>query len=220
MKRFVFLVLFALIVHPCFSQQNGNSILKDLGVFAGPGFSTILGSESWKGTFGFIVGVDTKIFQINEKSAITAGIGFSLQGAAWEEDYPSYYSFNNLQKSGLSTSSSETLSGKVSLVYLFFPILYQYQFDNGIYCEAGLQPGFLLSAKDKYNDESYDYKEYVKTFDLAIPVGAGYKLNEKLSLGGRVSFGVTNLDNSDGDSSDHNFMFVAILRYAFNSEEN
>ena len=40
--------------------------------------------------------------------------------------------------------------------------------------EIGLQPGVLLSAKDNYDGESYDYSDYTKTFDLGIPLGLVY----------------------------------------------
>jgi hypothetical protein len=216
MKKLVFVFLSALLIHPCFSQvQKGDSILSDLGVFAGPGLSTVMGGESWKGMFGFVVGADTKVYKFNPNSAITAGIGFAFQGAAWEEDYSGYNfnTFSSMEKSGMSTTSS--ISGKVSLVYLFIPILYHHVFNNNLYAEAGLQPGFLLSAKDKYDGESYDYKDHVKTFDLGIPVGVGYQLNEKLSLGARATFGVLDINKEESDTSDRNFMLVAVVRYTF-----
>ena len=34
----------------------------------------------------------------------------------------------------------------------------------------------LLSARDKYNGESYDYKDWVTTFDLSVPPGVGIDL--------------------------------------------
>lgn len=205
MKKSVFIALFALILQPCFSQGKGNSFLNDLGVFVGPGFSTIMGGESWKGSFGFIVGVDSKLIPLSDNSSVTAGLGVSMQGAAYEESGadmgPGYGDYQ--------------LSGNVSLTYLFIPILYHHVFNGGVYAEAGLQPGFLLAAKDKYDSESYDYKDYVKKFDLGIPVGVGYQLNKKLSIGARATFGITNLDDSGSDTADHNFMLVAVLRYAF-----
>jgi len=41
---------------------------------------------------------------------------------------------------------------------------------DSFYGEIGLQAGILLSAKDNYNGESDDWKEYFKTFDLGIPL--------------------------------------------------
>ena len=55
-------------------------------------------------------------------------------------------------------------SGKVSLTYIDLPIMYNYQSENGFYAEVGLQPGFLIGAKDKFDGGSYDYKESIKRF--------------------------------------------------------
>lgn len=218
MKKSVLLLLSVLLFHPSFSQeQQSNSILSDMGVFVGPGISTVMGGESWSPMFGLIVGVDTKIYSFNENSAITLGLGVAFQGAAWEEDYSyNYGAFKYQEKSALA--SGTTLSGSVSLIYLFIPVLYQHVFNSGLYAEVGLQPGFLLSAKDKYDGESYDYKDAINTFDLGIPLGAGYRFNEKLSLGGRVTFGVLDINKEESDTSDRNFMFVAMLRYVFGSK--
>jgi len=35
----------------------------------------------------------------------------------------------------------------------------RYQFPNGFYGEAGIQPGFLLSAKDNYDGDYASYKD-------------------------------------------------------------
>lgn len=205
MKKSVFIALFALILQPCFSQGKSNSFLKDVGVFVGPGFSTIMGGDSWKGSFGFIVGVDSKIIPLSENSSIKAGLGVSLQGAAYEESGadmgPGYGDYQ--------------LSGKVSLTYLIVPILFHHDFNGGIFGEIGVQPGFILAAKDKYDSNSDDYKDYVKKFDLGIPLVIGYQLNEKLSLGAKATFGITNLDDTGSDTADHNLMVVALIRYSF-----
>jgi len=113
-----------------------------------------------------------------------------------------------------------TFSGKVSLSYIYVPILYNYVSNNGIYFEGGVQPGILVSAKDKYDDgDSYDYKDYIKTFDLGIPVGAGYWVNDRLSVGARAVIGLTTIDtdeSADSSENNRNFMLLGIVRLNLN----
>jgi hypothetical protein len=54
--------------------------------------------------------------------------------------------------------------------------------------EIGLQPGVLLSAKDNYDGESYDYSDYVKTIDLSIPLGVGYDFPNNFGIGLRGTY--------------------------------
>lgn len=158
MKRLiVFLLCFGLF-YPCFSQNDSNSLLNELGVLVAPGFSTVNGGESWSGTFGFQVGVETQVYAFNDNSSLYVGLLFSMQGAAYEESVSiSPYDYDYY---GLKSVSDETWKGKVSLSYISIPVLFNYKWDNGVYAEGGIQPGFLVSAKDKPDGaSSYDYKE-------------------------------------------------------------
>lgn len=160
------------------------------------GLSRITGEPSWKSTFGGQVTLESKLVKFNQESSFNGGIGFSLQGSSYEEDY---------------------FSGKVTATYLIIPLLYSYRNPGGFYAEAGLQPAILLSAKDKYDGESYDYKDYMKSFDLGIPVGAGYIIQKRFGVGVRVIPALTK-NHKDGNSRN----FVAFLRlfYIFNKSKN
>lgn len=161
------------------------------------GSAFINGNDSWKDPVGLQVAIEAKFLEINDNSSISTGIGFSKQGAGWEES---------------------ELSGRVNLYYLNIPIMYRYTSDKGIYGEIGLQPQILLSAKDKYNGITEDYKYGVKSFDLGLPVGAGYQINEQLSVGARVTYGLTNLDNLGSEISDHNVLVVAVIAYSLGNK--
>jgi hypothetical protein len=88
-------------------------------------------------------------------------------------------------------------------------VVTRYDFGNGFFAEAGLQPGFLLSAKDKFENVSYDYKDYVKTFDLGIPLGVGYEFPNNFGVGFRVTPGLTSINKGDYASyKDRNFVFA------------
>lgn len=159
--------------------------------FIGFGLSTIFGSESWKDPVALQVGAEAPVHKFSETSSLSSGLNFSYQGAGWEES---------------------TLSGRVRLGYLNIPILYNLDCKNKFYGEIGLQPGFLILAKDKYDGKTYDYKDHVSKFELGLPVGAGYHLTDNMDVGLRAVYGLTNLDNS-GEGSDHNFFLVARLSY-------
>lgn len=169
------------------------------GLFFGCGSSTIFGGDSWKDPVGVQFGVESPIYEINDNSMILSGLNFTWQGAGYEETYnePGY--------------GGSTLSGRVRLGYLNVPLLFHFILKEKIYGEIGLQPGFLLAAKDKYDGESYDYKAHMNKFELGLPVGAGYRLNDMFDVGVRFTYGITSIDKGGG--SDHNFLAVAYLRY-------
>ena len=191
MKRSIFtfsLVLVStLLAQPCFSQ---------LDLVLGINKSSITGSDSWKDPVGIQAGVIMPVANISEEISIRAEANLSMQGAKWE-----YYD-------GM---------GKTSLLYLNFPIVARYLHESGFFGEAGLQPGILLSAKDKWGDSSDDIKDEMKIFDLGIPIGIGYQINEKIGVGFRVIPGMTNLfEGSDSDDKDRNLVFALRGTYKLN----
>jgi hypothetical protein len=187
MKNFIILMLLAAVFSSCVKDMyTGQYFLPGIGG------SSIYGGDSWVDPVAIQLGVEAVMSKKNN-SEIRGGLGFSYQGAGYKEP---------------------TVSGRVRLAYLNVPLIYSYEFKNKIYGEIGLQPGLLLSAKDKYNGGSYDYKDYVNKFELGLPIGAGYRLNDKLKLGARATYGLTKLDAGSGN--DHNIMLVGILSYSLN----
>ena len=190
MKKIILLIFLAIFFQSCFFL-NGLRVSSDVGVIGGGGISNVSGGDSWESKLGLQFGVETGIFNLGTGSGIHSGLGVSFQGANWSESYG---------------------SGEVNLAYLNVPILYNHQFDGGFYGEIGLQPGFLLSAKDKYDGMSVDYNDYVKGFELGLPVGAGYNINKMVSVGVRGTFGLTNFDDSEGDESARNQLISATVK--------
>jgi outer membrane protein with beta-barrel domain len=129
------------------------------------------------------------------------GIKFSMQGGKYKED--------------------NGVAGKIVTSYIQLPLLARYKTASGFYGEIGLQPGFLLSAKDKYDGYTDDFKSYVKSFDLGLPIGLGYEMKNGLSLGIRVTPGIFNIDKEKGDAEDQpNKNFVAGFRIAYKFAAN
>jgi len=116
----------------------------------------------------------------------------------------SFQSFNNVNisfveyiKQGESVNPTEPrfdFKYKTHLIKL--PLLLKYQ-PNKVYVEAGPELAYLLSVHGKYSDKLNEFPsengklDDIKHFQAAIAVGGGYKLNDKLEAGLRLSWGLT-----------------------------
>jgi len=129
-------------------------------------------------------------------TSLSLGLQFSKQGGKYKEE--------------------NGLEGKVATSYINFPILIRYHTNSGIYFEGGLQPGIILSAKDKYEGITDDYKSHFKTFDFGIPLEVGYEFKKRFGIGIRVTPGIANIDKEKDDADDlPNKNFVAGLRFSY-----
>ena len=104
-------------------------------------------------------------FAINDKFTVQPELLYSAQGA----------------KVGSST---------LNLNYINIPVMAKYKVADAFSIEAGPQIGFLMSAKV----ESVDYKEFCNSTDFGFNLGAGYDLNETMSLGLRYTMGLTDVN--------------------------
>lgn len=170
----------------------------EFSVAAGPLYSTIMGdSDSYKGTIGAQAGVIVNVLNLSEAMRVLAELNVSLQGAGWDEG---------------------AYKGRTNLLYANVPLVLRYQSESGFYGEAGIQPGLLLSAKDKEDGDSYDIKDHISNLDIGIPLGAGYVFENNLGVGIRVIPGLMNVNADDGDWSewtDHNFVVAFRVIYTF-----
>ncbi len=140
----------------------------------------------------FEVGANAE-YGMTEKLGISAGVFYSLQGSKDKEAAPGY------KKEKTKTS------------YINVPILANYYVWNGLAVKAGVQPGFLLSAK--YG--STDVKKDAKKFDLGIPVGVSYEIsNFVVDL--RYVFGLTKTaKESDHQKAGKNQVIQLTAGYKF-----
>jgi hypothetical protein len=132
-----------------------------------------------------------KLAELNQKLSIHSEMNVSFQGAKYDEG---------------------TFTGRLNLLYLNMPTVIRYDATRRIFVETGIQPGFLLRARDKYNGYSDNYRSYLNPFDLGIPVGAGLHINKNLDAGLRIIQGVTNI-NKDDPQKDHNLVIALRLTY-------
>jgi len=215
MKRLILIVIVSCLSLVAICQDN--KFLNDINFVVGAGFSHIRGWSIWEPTFGFIVGVETKVYEISEKSSITSGIFFTKQGA------PNYKVSSTIyNESGYNIEQYRLWSdGEVSLFYVKIPIQYQFKSNGGFYFEGGIQPGILIGAKRKVDDDNVsNARDAFKIFEFSLPIGLGYWFNDKLGVGIRSDFGLTNMNKEDSfeesfDTTDYSLVLLGVVKYRF-----
>jgi Outer membrane protein beta-barrel domain len=191
MKKSIFVVFLFLAFVPVYAQNSGGSLWKFYAL-AGATGSTVGGNgDSWSGLL----------------PGYQAGAGF-----LHDIGVPGHYVLNgetNITSCGSKYKSNYSggeggaaYSGKVLLTYLNLAMLLQYRMQSGFYGEVGLQPGLLLSAKDKGENYNENYKPYTKSVDVGIPIGVGYLLLRSLALNFRYCHGITNVAKNTGGGDD------------------
>ena len=111
----------------------------------------------------------------------------------------------------------------VDLDYVHVPILASYYVLPGLAVKAGVQPGFKMRAKAKFDDRTIDLDELYKLgsvlagedikvskFDLSIPVGVSYEY-KNIVLDARYNWGLIKVMNV-GDAF-YNRCFMVSLGY-------
>jgi len=227
MKKLGMLLGLLLLFQTGYSAENNSPVLTDgnclflnhLRIVAAAGVTNENGAPSYDYAIGGFIGIESVLLRLLANVVMKSGIILTNQGATYDENT----SMNAMHYSLKSAQSTvEEFSGTVRLTYLNVPVLFNYQSDMGIYGEVGLQPGLLLSAKDKYDGGSSDFKESAKTFNLGLPIGVGYAVNDKISVGVRSVIGITdNIEEMDYMGASQNskeFMLVGIVKIKLNTK--
>ena len=129
-------------------------------------------------------------FKINDKFAVQPELIYSAQGA-------------NISDMGVSTT--------FNLNYINIPVMAKYYVADAFSLEAGPQIGFLMSAKAG----SLDVKELCNSTDFGINLGAGYDLNEKMTLGFRYNMGMSDVYKDQQTGTSHNSVIQFSFGYKF-----
>jgi len=170
---------------------------------------------------GITAGVEAR-YQILDYLGVSAGALFSNAGTRFKDEAI------NLSK----TERYSITRAKNRLYYLQVPVLANIDISNtGLTFKAGVQFGFLFSAKSKYTEEIgtknndewiYDRKEYnpsiddsFKKVDVGIPVGLAYEYRN-VSLDFRYIIGLTRIYNVNyGETKCRNSSFMITAGYSF-----
>jgi len=98
---------------------------------------------------------------------------------------------------GHAPFNSDPFSSALNLWYINLPIMARYNLGYNFNVHAGIQLGFLLSAKVKFNEsgvDPIDVKDQTKGFDFGIPVGVGYEFwDRKMGVTARYVIPISNI---------------------------
>lgn len=198
------LTLFFALFFSLSAWSQSNDLSNGICIVGGAGLSHVFSGANLSSGFGYSIGIERNVSQFSDHSLINAGITFSQHSVAYSQT-PEVEPYNTLQ-------------GDIKLSYVNVPLLYRYQFEKGLFLELGIQPGFLVGAKDKPDEGSEtDIKEHIKFVDLGFPIGVGYWIGKRVSIGARAVFGLTNLSTQDfvfyDDNPNHqNLMVNGVVR--------
>lgn len=168
------------------------------GAQAGVNIANFTGdSENSDAKIGFSIGFFAD-FDLADALIFQPAVLYSTQGAKWSEgDYKAKHKFD----------------------YINIPLMLKYEVVEKFYLEAGPQIGFLVSAEGESNfpgESNEDLKDYVKSVDFSLNVGASYDLIDNLFIGARYSFGLNNInDDSTWDATIKNSNILLSLGYRF-----
>jgi len=165
-------------------------------------------------TVGAVVGVECE-FQVAKMLGIAAGLGYSMQGTAWED----YTDEDKL--SGKDTKYKDT---KIETGYITVPVTANIYLAKGLAIKSGVQFGFLTNADFKNTTEgtldkrdltvstSVDMKDDFNTVDISIPIGLSYEFKNHIVIDGRYNLGLSNVwkDDHSSDKSKNNVVMLTV----------
>lgn len=183
MKKFLFIAVMALMSFAASAQkpETGTiSVLPRVGVGASIfsdfyiGRVGLVDNDKVSSNMSFAIGAEVQ-YQINNFLALSAGL-----------DYDQYMSAQ-------TKYNNEDIT--VKLNYLQIPVLAHLCLGERFAIEAGVQPGYLLSAK------CGSYKlEGVNKFAMSVPVGLTYTFGDAYVVGVRYNFPVTKVYDFEGQN--------------------
>ena len=149
---------------------------------------------------GFTAGVEAQ-YQVNYWFGVAAGVSYAQQG-----------------------TKVKSVDPKINLGYINVPIMAKFYPVKRLALGAGIQPGFMTSAKVKGDNVDVDIKDACNTFDFSIPLSVAYEAPFGLVIEARYNAGLTNVAkdafNSTNDTYDKitknkNSVFMLTVGYKF-----
>lgn len=193
MKKLMMIAAMMLMSMGAFAQNEvGQFTLKPM---AGMTLANITNIDG-KIKVGLAAGVEAE-YGITETFGVSGGVLYSMEGS------------KNKDNSDLKTN----------LDYINVPILANAYLFKGFAVKVGVQPGFLVRAKEKYSNGGItvdgDIKDACNKVQLSIPIGLSYEYADFV-LDARYNWGLTNtFKNDNSDKKSHNSVFMFTLGYKF-----
>lgn len=164
-------------------------------------------------------GLDDQKSKIGFNAGVFANIPIAESFSIQPEVLYSQYGEKSEYKIGNTNYSAST-----KLDYITVPVMFQYNLIPNLYVEAGPEFGFMVSAKNKFKNESTgnsteseNYKDNLSTFNFGIGLGAGYYFTPNFGVTARYVAGVTDIakDRPNGSDATRNNTFQVGLAYKF-----
>lgn len=200
MKKLFVLVVALAAVTTAFAQQEAKtfSIAPKVGLNA----ASMTKAANSKMRLGVVAGVEFTS-QLSDRFALSAGVFYSQQGVKGS-DFDEEEGF---------------FKGTMKNDYLNIPILANVYLFKGFALKAGVQPGFLLSAKAVATTQASgqvteNTKDHFKKVDVSIPVGLSYEFS-KVIIDARYNIGVTRAFKDKDDADAKNGVFMVTVGYKF-----
>lgn len=175
MKKIFALVVALVAAVSVNAQSAGNMFFKPM---VGATLSKYTSVDETKMKVGLVAGGELGYFATNQL-ALTGGLLVSMQGSGYE-------------------NTSVTKDYSTTATYINVPLLANFYVAPGFAIKAGIQPGFLISAKDKgktnvagsWHEFDHSGTDGMKTFDLAIPLGLSYEFSDFV-IDARYNLGIS-----------------------------
>lgn len=198
MKKLLFMASLMMLSVGAFAQLAPGSLSVQPKV--GLNIANLTSIDNADPRLGFTVGTELE-YQITDMLSVSAAALYSMQGCKSESAF------------WIVKAKSTTKTD-----YLNIPIMANLYLTKGLAVKLGLQPGFNLSAKNKfegsiagYNGDTESDIDGVKTFDLSLPIGLSYEFNN-IVIDGRYNLGLTKVFE---DRDPKNSVFQITLGYKF-----
>lgn len=203
------LTIITIVAFACFASAQEVR----LGVKAGLNLANLSTETEQIGDYntrtGLLFGIMAEM-PISKKFAFQPELLFSAQGAKNEINIEEY-----------------KYKGTQKLNYLNIPLLFKYFISEGFTIQAGPQVGFLMLAKNDYEDnylgvgyaqQEENISDYMNIVDFGLNFGLGYQLQNGLYIDARYNLGLTNLrNNNDGlDTKQYNRVIQFSIGYFLN----
>ncbi len=117
-----------------------------------------------------------------------------------------------------SSQGSDTKNSNVKLKmnYLNVPLMAKYYPTENLSLQLGPQVGFLVSAKVDNGKTSVKVDDNLKTIDLGLSFGVGYKLDFGLFFDARYNLGLSDINDYNTINENYNAVINFSVGYFFN----
>lgn len=198
--RKLFLVAVALVASLSMSAQGAGSMF--LKPMVGGTLATFTSVDDAKFKLGLVGGAEVG-YNIADQFGVTAGLLVAMQGSGYKDD-------------------DYTKDASATTTMLNIPILANYYIIPGLAIKAGIQPGFLLSAKSKAtevysgHEEKYEHSgtEGYEKFDFSIPIGLSYEFSDFV-IDARYNLGLTKISEHGSDAKNSVIMLTLSYKIPF-----